>query len=66
MRLSFAGVPLLPKNWQDPDTCIRRNHTSRHRDDGYAVGDPRLVNPPYRGVYREGVVIRHNGLTEWV
>jgi hypothetical protein len=66
MRLSFAGVPMLSYNGQDTDTGIRRNHTPRHRDDGYAVGDPRLVNPPLWGVYREGVVIRHNRLTEWV
>ena len=53
MRLSFAGVPMLPYNQQDPDTCIRRNHTSRHRDDGYAVGDPRLVNlSPMGGIPR--------------
>lgn len=60
MRLSFAG------SWMSiaSGTGIRRNRISRHRIDGGAVGDPRLVNPPDGGLNREGVVIRHNGLTE--
>ena len=37
------------------------------KNNGCAVGDPRLVPLAYKGgVYREGVVICHNRLTEWV
>jgi hypothetical protein len=48
------------------DTIIRRDQTSGHRKVGCAVGNPRLVNSALlRGETREGVVIRHNRLTEW-
>jgi hypothetical protein len=47
--------------------CKRRNHAPGHWSGGYAVGKPRLVDPPEMGgVSREGVVNRHNRLTEWV
>jgi hypothetical protein len=47
--------------------CKRRNYASGHWNGGYAVGKPRLVDPPEMArVSREGVVIRHNRLTEWV
>ena len=37
------------------------------KNNGCAVGDPRLVPLACKGgVYREGVVICHNRLTEWV
>ena len=65
MRLSYADlhVPLLGTC----PICKRRNSASGHWNGGCAVGKPRLVDPPVMaGVSREGVVIRHNRLTEWV
>lgn len=65
MRLSYADQHVPPSG--DCPICERRNHASGHWSDGCAVGEPRLVDPCiYAGISREGVVIRHNRLTEWV
>ena len=53
MRLSLAD----PVHRQGFIPCfgsrLRRNRASRHREDGYAVGDPRLVNSSKKGEYPE-------------
>jgi hypothetical protein len=65
MRLSPAVICVLTHEKHIFVTALRRNQTSGHRQDGCAVGNPRLVNlAAMRGATREGVVIRHNRLTE--
>ena len=65
MRLSPAKSVCWHNKKYRLISALRRNHTSGHRKDGSAVGNPRLVNSAeMRRVTREGVVIRRNRLTE--
>jgi len=65
MRISPAVPVCLHDEKHNFVTTLRRNQTSGHRKECCAVGDPRLVNlAGMRGATREGVVIRHNRLTE--